>query len=104
MGTAQNTTGKFEAALTNTLKSLDYAKSRPQQSQASVLRSLNQLNNVYASMKNEEKALKVIEEALVIAKSIGAVKLQGTLYLNQGNLYSTMGRLDAAVEAYQKAL
>lgn len=104
LGSVQNTLGKFEAALTSTLKSLDYAKSRPQQSQASVLRSLNQLNNVYASMKNEEKALRMIEEALVIAKNVGATKMQGTLYLNQGNIYSSMGRMDAAVDAYQKAL
>lgn len=104
LGSVQNTLGKFEAALTSTLKSLDYAKNRPQQSQASVLRSLNQLNNVYASMKNEEKALRMIEEALVIAKNVGATKMQGTLYLNQGNIYSSMGRMDAAVDAYQKAL
>ena len=104
MGSAQITSGKFEAALTSTLKSLDYAKARPQQSQAAVLRSLNQLNNVYAAMKNEEKALRVIDEALVIAKSIGATKMQGTLYLNQGLLYSAMGLTDAAVDAYQKAL
>jgi diguanylate cyclase (GGDEF)-like protein len=104
LGSAQITAGKFEAGLANTLKSLQYAKERPTQSQAAVLRSLNQLNNVYASMKNEEKALKVIDEALVIAKQIGAIKMQGTLYLNQGNLNSVMGHLDAAVDAYQKAL
>ena len=104
LGTAQDTAGKFEAALTSILKSLDYAKARPHQSEASVLRSLNALNNVYASMKNEAKALSVIEEALVIAKKIGAIKMQGTLYLNQGNLYSTMAQMDAAVGAYQKAL
>lgn len=104
LGSAENTAGKFEAALTSTLKSLDYAKARPTQSQASILRSLNQLNNVYASMKNPEKALKVIDEALVIAKQIGAIKMQGSLYLNQGNINSSMGNLDGAVDAYQKAL
>lgn len=104
LGSAQNTIGKFEAALASALKSLDYAKARPQQSQASVLRSLNQLNSVYAAMKNEEKALKMIDEALLIAKTIGAIKMQGTLYLNQGLLYSAMGLTDAAVDAYQKAL
>lgn len=104
LGSAENTAGKFEAALTSTLKSLDYAKARPTQSQASILRSLNQLNNVYASMKNPEKALKVIDDALVIAKQIGAIKMQGSLYLNQGNINSSMGNLDGAVDAYQKAL
>ena len=104
LGTAQDTAGKFEAALTNILKSLDYAKARPHQSEASVLRSLNALNNVYASMKNEAKALSVIDEALVIAKKIGAIKMQGMLYLNQGNLYSSTDKMDAAIGAYQKAL
>ena len=104
LGSAQNVSGKFEAALASTLKSMDYAKVRPHQSQASTLRSLNELSNVYAAMKNEGKALKVIDEALVIAKDIGAIKMLGTLHINQGNLNSSMGQMDAAVDAYQKAL
>ncbi len=104
LGSAQITAGKFEAALSNTLKSMDYAKARPLQSQASVLRSFNQLNNVYSSMKNDEKALAMIDEALVIANSVGALKMQATLYLNQGNIFTVMERLEAAVDAYQKAM
>ena len=104
LGSAQLTASKFEAALTSTLKSLDYAKAKSRQSQASALRSLNQLSNVYAAMKDEEKALTTIDEALVIANSRGASKMLGTLYINKGNIYSVMERLDVAVEAYQKAL
>jgi diguanylate cyclase (GGDEF)-like protein len=104
LGSAQNVSGKFEAALASTLKSLDYAKSRTLQSKASVLRSLNELNNVYAAMKNEQKAIQVIDDALTIAKEIGATKMMGTLYLNQGNLHSAMGQMDPAVDAYEKAL
>ena len=36
--------------------------------------------------------MKVIDEALVIAKQIGAIKMQGTLYLNQGNINSVHGQ------------
>ena len=104
LGSAQNVSGKFEAALASTLKSLDYAKRRTLQSKASVLRSLNELNNVYAAMKNEQKAIQVIDDALTIAKEIGATKMMGTLYLNQGNLHSAMGQMDPAVDAYEKAL
>lgn len=104
LGDAQYIVGKFESALANTLKSLEFAKSRPRQAEASVLRSLNLLNNIYASMKNEEKALSVIDEALALAKKIGALKMQGSLYINQGGIYSAQGRLDDSVNAYQKAL
>ena len=104
LGDAQLTATQFEAALSNVLKSMDYAKVRPRQAKASLLRSLNLLNNVYAAMKNPEQALVVIEDGLVIAKEIGATNMLGTLYLNKGNINSGSGNLDAAVEAYQQAL
>lgn len=104
LGDAQLTATQFEAAQASVLKSMDYAKARPRQAKASLLRSLNLLNNVYAAMQNLDKALGVIDDALVLAKEIGATNMQGTLYLNRGNMNSRSGKLEPAVEAYQQAL
>ena len=51
-GNLQNTTGQFEPALGNILKSMDFAMQRPRQAQASRLRSLIYLGLIYWSMKN----------------------------------------------------
>jgi diguanylate cyclase (GGDEF)-like protein len=104
LSSVQLTATKFELSLTSALKSIDFAKARPKQSKASLLRSLNQLSNVYATMKNDAQALKVIEEAAVLARELGASKLLSTIYLSQGNVYSSIGKLDVAIEAYQKSL
>lgn len=104
LGSLQNTTGQFEAALANILTSMDFARERPRQAQASVLRSQVQLGLVYMAMKNSEQALKTIDTAQAIAKALGAVPMQGTLQLNRGNVESSLGRPDAAEQAYQAAL
>ena len=104
MGSLQNTTGMFEPALAHILKSMDFARARPRQSQASLLRSQVQLGLVYMSMKNGEKALKTISDAMLIARSLEAVSIMGALSLNRGNIASSMGRHDTAIEAYQAAL
>ena len=104
LGDAQLTATQFEAAQASVLKSMEFAKDRPRQSKASLLRSLNLLNNVYSAMKNTDKALGVIDEALALSKEIGATNMQGTLYLNRGNINSRKGNLRSAVDAYQQAL
>ncbi|OYU42158.1 MAG: hypothetical protein CFE44_25595, partial [Burkholderiales bacterium PBB4] len=100
----QNTASKFEQALASTLASIEFAKTRPRQSKASLLWSLNSLGLIYIAMKNTDKALPVIDEALSVAKEIGATKMLGTLYLNKGNAYSVDEKTDLSVQAYQQAL
>ena len=104
LGGLQNKTGKFEPALANLLKSMEFAMTRPRQSQASVLRTQVHLSLAYLTMKNGEKALKTIEDAQVIATRLGATQILGTLHLNRGYAASTMGNTAAALEAYQAAL
>jgi diguanylate cyclase (GGDEF)-like protein len=104
LGNAQLTGGHFEAALESTLKSLQYAKERPKYAQISHLRSLNLLCKVYMGMTNWDKALQVIEEGLVMADAVGSSKLKGTLYLNQGAAFASLGRAKDSVAAYEKAL
>ncbi len=103
-GSLQNTSGQFEPALDNILKSMDFALQRPRQAQASRLRSLVNLGLIYMSMKNSEKSLRAIDDAELIARQLGAVQIQGTLHLNRGNVESGRGHPEAALVAYQAAL
>lgn len=104
MGSLQNTTSQFEPALSNILKSMDFARARPHQAQASMLRSQVQLGLLHMAMKNGEQALKTLDEAQSLADTLGAVAMQGVLQLNRGNVESGLGHTDAAVRAYQTAL
>lgn len=103
-GHLQNTTGQFEPALGNLLKSLDFARQRPRQTQASRLHSLVNLGLIYMAMKNGEMSLKTIEDAQVIARQLGATQVLGTLHLNRGNVESGRGSAAAARASYLAAL
>ena len=52
--------------MTNLLRSLDVARTMPRQSEVSVLRSQVHLGMVYMEMKNQEKALQAIEDAMAL--------------------------------------
>ncbi len=100
---SQLTAGKFELALTNALKSIDYAKQLPKFARLSQLKSLNMLSRVYMSMTNWDKALGVIDEAMVVANALGSSKMQGTLYLNRGYVYGSIHEVVKARAAYERA-
>ncbi|QTN27486.1 diguanylate cyclase [Rhodoferax sp. AJA081-3] len=104
LGTAQLSTGKFEPALESYLKSLQYADQQTRHPKQSRLRSLNGLSNVYAAMKNHEKTLVVIDEALALATELDSRKMLATLYLNQGGEFAEMGRHADYAAANAKAL
>jgi signal transduction histidine kinase/CheY-like chemotaxis protein len=104
LGHLQDTTGQFEPALGNMLKSLDFARQRPRQIEASRLHSLVNLGLIYMSMKNGEMSLKTIEDAQLIARQLGATQVLGTLHLNRGNVESGRGSAAAARASYQAAL
>ncbi len=104
LGNAQLTVGGFEVALESTLKSLQYAQVLPKKTTLSYLRSLNLLSNIYMAMTNWDKALQVLEEGLVLAHEVGSTKLKGTLYLNQGATFASLGRSKDSLSAYEKAL
>lgn len=103
-GHLQNTTGQFEPALGNMLKSLDFARQRPRQTEASRLHSLVNLGLIYMSMKNGDMSLKTIEDAQLIARQLGATQVLGTLHLNRGNVESGRGSAAAARASYLAAL
>ena len=104
LGNAQLTVGRFELALASALKGLQFAKEHTQGETAAHMRSLNLIANVYMAMTNWDKALQVVQEGLVIATEAGSVKLAGTFYLNQGAIFTSLGRAKPALESYEKAL
>ena len=104
LGNTLLSTGKFEQALESYLKSLQYADQQTSRSKPSRLRSLNGLSNVYSAMKNHEKTLAVIDEALVLAKELDSRKMMATLYLNQGGEYAELGRNADYAAANERAL
>lgn len=104
LGAAQLYTGKFELAVESYLKSLQYADRQTRNPKQARLRSLNGLSNVYSAMKNHEKALAVIEEALALAKELDSRKMLATLYLNQGGEFAELGRHADYAAANEKAL
>lgn len=103
-GAAQLAVGKFELALDSYLKSLQYADQQTRHPKQSRLRALIGLSNVYSAMKNHEKSLAVIDEALVLAQELDAKKIQATLYLNQGGEFAELDRMKEYMEANVRAL
>lgn len=104
LGGAQLAMGQFEPALESYLKSLHYADQQSRHPKQSRLRALNGLSNVYSVMKNHEKTLAVIDEALVLATELDSRKMLATLYLNQGGEYAELGRHADYAAANEKAL
>jgi tetratricopeptide (TPR) repeat protein len=67
------------------------------------LKSFNTLAGVYMSMTNWDKSLAVIDQALAIANALGSTKMQGSLYINRGYVYSSLNELRKARAAYERA-
>ena len=104
LGGAQLATGQFEPALGSYLKSLQYADQQTRHPKQSRLRSLSGLSNVYSAMKNPEKTLAVIDEALALAHELDSRKMLATLYLNQGGEFAVLGRNADYAAANARAL
>ncbi|MES2952075.1 MAG: diguanylate cyclase [Pseudomonadota bacterium] len=104
LGGAQLAMGKFEPALDSYLKSLQYADQQTRHPKQARLRTLNGLSNVYSAMRNYEKTLAVIDEALVLAKELDSKKMLAMLYLNQGGEFAVLGRNKEYAEANERAL
>lgn len=104
LGTALLALGQFDRALDSYLQCLRYADQRTRYGPQSRLRSLSALSTVYAAMKNPQKSLAVIDDALVLARQLESNTMLATLYLNQGNEFATLGRSKDSIRAYERAL
>lgn len=104
LGSAQLALGQFTQALESYLQCLRYADLQTRHGPQSRLRALSALSNVYAAMKNPQRALAVIDDALVLAAELDSRKMLATLYLNQGNQFAVLGRNKDSVQANERAL
>lgn len=104
LGSAQLALGKFEPALDSYLKGLQFADQQTRLAKQARLRALNGLSLVYGAMKNHEKALAVITEAIVLAQELDSRKMLARLYLNQGGEFAELGRNKDYADANDRAL
>jgi diguanylate cyclase (GGDEF)-like protein len=96
--------GKFDAALDCYLQSMRYADQMSQRAGVARLMALRGLSEMYVDMKNPQKALGVIDEALALAKAMGSRKMLALLYKSQSNVYRTLGRDKEDIAAMERAL
>ena len=104
LGNAQLALGQFSQALESFLQCLRYADQQTRHGPQSRLRALSELSKVYAAMKNPQKSLAVIDDALELARQLDSSKMLATLYLNQGNEFAELGRSKDSIRAYERAL
>ncbi|MCE1162684.1 MAG: ATP-binding protein [Thiomonas sp.] len=103
-GGTLNTAGQYEAALAHILKSMEFAQARPQQAEASLLRSQILLGLIYLNLKNTAQALKSIDDGERRARQLHATSMLAILALNRGNVQSGAGKTAEALMAYRTAL
>ena len=104
LGALQGSNGQFEQALANVLRSLEISRTLPRQAATAELRSRTHLEIIHFDMKNPERALQAIREALPLAERMDARQALGWLHLHRGNVENVLGHLDTALAAYQQAL
>ncbi len=62
------------------------------------------LGNGYHALGHVERAIKLYEEALAIAREIGDRRREGVCLGNLGNAYEDLGQVEQAIELYEEAL
>ncbi|MFN4117643.1 ATP-binding protein [Acidovorax sp.] len=104
LGALHSSNGQFEAAMTHLLRSLDLSRTLPRQAATSELRSRTHLELLHFDMKNPDRALQAIREALPLAEKLDAQQALGWLHLHRGNVENVRGNLDTAMAAYRQSL
>ncbi|AFU47819.1 signal transduction histidine kinase [Acidovorax sp. KKS102] len=104
LGALHSGNGQFEEALAQLLRSLELSRTLPRQAATAELRSRTHLELLHFDMKNPERALQTIREALPLAEKLDARQALGWLHLHRGNVENVQGDLDTAIAAYRQAL
>lgn len=97
-------TGKFEQALTHSLEALRLSEYLPRRKIQARLGRLYAVATLYWNMKDPEKSLATIKDALALSPLASAPKISASLLTAQGIALSNLGKHDEALDAYQKAL
>ena len=96
--------GKFELALTHLLEALRLSDYQPRRKVEARLYRLYAVATLYWNMKDPEKSLATIKEALALSPLASAPKISASLLTAQGIALSNLGKQDEALDAYQKGL
>ena len=96
--------GKFELALTHLLEALRLSDFQPRRKVQARLYRLFAVSSLYWSMKDPEKSLATIKEALALSPLANAPKISANLLNAQGIALSNLGKQDESLDAYQKGL
>ncbi|MFZ6844085.1 diguanylate cyclase [Undibacterium sp. RuTC16W] len=97
-------TARFELALSHYLEALKLTEQQPRRQIQSKLYRLNSIANLYNSMKNPEKALATVDEALKLSPVASEPKTLSSLRVAQGVAFAQLGRNKDALNAYERAL
>lgn len=103
-GVMYRMSGKFEQALTHSLEALRFSESLPRRKDQARLYRLFAVATLYWNMKDPEKSLATIKEAVALSPLTSAPKIFASLLTAQGVALSSLGKQAEALEAYQKAL
>ncbi|MFZ6687936.1 tetratricopeptide repeat-containing diguanylate cyclase [Undibacterium sp. SXout11W] len=104
MGTASYVLGNFDSSLRYFLEALKLTDELPTRKVENRIRRLDSIAKLYISMKDPEKALATVDEALEISPLARAPKILASLSLSQGIAYANLNQDDKAVDAYKRAL
>lgn len=97
-------TGEFEDALSHYLEALRLSDYQPRRKIQSRLYRLSSIASLYFNMKDPEKSLATIKEAMLLSPYARAPKIFVSLLTTQAISFSILGKQNEAFEAHQKIL
>ena len=103
-GTVHYLLGNFDSSLKYMLEALKLSDDMPSRKVQHRIRRLDAIAKLYINMKDPEKALATVEEALDISPLARAPKVLVSLSISQGIAYSMLNQNDKSIEAYKRAL
>ena len=104
LGNVYSKLGNFEKALGHYLAALRLADQVPKRQARAKLEQLNSLGSLYWTMKEPQKSVEYLDQALALAPQVGSTATLTALKINRGNALTDIGRTNEALADYQDAL
>ena len=104
LGSVYSKLGNFEQALSHYLAALRLADQVPKRQARAKLEQLNSLGSLYWAMKEPQKSVDYLDQALALAPQVGSAATLTALKINRGNALTDLGRANEALADYQDAL
>ncbi len=104
MGDVYGKLGNFEKAIGHLLVALRLADQQPKHQTKAKVDQLNSLGSLYWTMKEPQKSVEYLDQALALAPQVGSVATMASLMINRANALTDLARTDQALADYQDAL